>query len=191
MFQARNHTKHNHENSNQSPHYSTIKALIILLISNYSVICFCADQTTIYLVRHSEKNLNSKQDPALTKAGIERAESWAKVFAEVQLDAVYSTDTRRTRSTANPTAKDQNLDITVYSPKKLSKQRLLDKHRGKAVLIVGHSNTTPALVNALIEKPQFQDMNEASDFSSLFIVTLSDGDATAQRLHVPYTSNGQ
>ncbi len=162
-----------------------IKLAYGLLLSSCSALCLSGDFTTVYLVRHSEKNLTIKQDPPLTQSGLERAESWAKVFSEIQLDAVYSTDTQRTRDTAQPTANKQGLKTTLYSPADLTRSSLLSAHQGKSILIVGHSNTTPALVNSLVKKEQFIDMDEATDFSSLFIVTMSEDSANAQRLHMP------
>ena len=48
---------------------------------------------TIYLVRHSEKDLtsNNSTDPSLTKCGKQRSENLSVFLKDVPLDAIYST----------------------------------------------------------------------------------------------------
>ena len=49
---------------------------------------------TIYLVRHSEKDLTSSNysDPPLTDCGEQRSKSLSDFLIDVDLDIVYSTD---------------------------------------------------------------------------------------------------
>jgi len=167
--------------------------LLALLIFSGSSKVFASDLTTAYLIRHSEKNLKVKQDPPLTQTGLFRANNWAKVFKDIPLDAVYSTNTQRTLNTALPTAKQQNLEITLYSHTELNETGrflMLNAHLGKSVLIVGHSNTIPALANSLVGTKQFSDMDESTDFASLFVVTINKDNAKAQRLQIPITDIG-
>ncbi|MBT3242250.1 MAG: histidine phosphatase family protein [Bacteroidetes bacterium] len=109
------------------------------------------DFFTIYLVRHAEKELvsDNPRNPALTECGKQRAESLANFLNAVELDAIYSTNYTRTRSTAQPTAKKQELEIITYNPRELESfaNRLIE---GKEdVLVVGHSNTTGVLAGLL------------------------------------------
>ena len=76
------------------------------------------DLFTIYLVRHAEKQSDSN-DPPLTACGIQRSESLSAFFEAVPLDVVYSTDYKRTQSTAVPTARAQGLSIKSYSTQAL------------------------------------------------------------------------
>ncbi len=127
--------------------------------------------TTFYLVRHAEKDYGD--DPILTKQGKERAERLMETLKNVDLAAVYSTDTKRTQSTAKPTAEDHDLKIVSYRPSLLRElsEKLRSLYRGKAVLIVGHSNTTPAMANYLTdsdEHPRFSEL----DYTNLYVVTL-------------------
>ena len=50
--------------------------------------------TTIYLVRHAEKDLSdtSNRNPELTAIGIQRANDLAQTLSKVNIDAVYSTN---------------------------------------------------------------------------------------------------
>ena len=127
--------------------------------------------TTFYLVRHAEKDYGD--DPVLTKQGTERAERLKETLKNVDLAAVYSTDTKRTMATAMPTAKDHDLKIVPYRPSLLRElsEKLRSLYRGKVVLIVGHSNTTPAMTNYLTdsdEHPRFSEL----DYTNLYLVTL-------------------
>ena len=69
---------------------------------------------TIYLVRHSEKELKhiNEADPPLTICGEQRSKNLSDYLKEVQLDVVYSTDYIRTKATALPTALSKGLEIT-------------------------------------------------------------------------------
>ncbi|TXF88578.1 histidine phosphatase family protein [Neolewinella aurantiaca] len=127
--------------------------------------------TTFYLVRHAEKDFGD--DPILTPQGTERAERLKEIMKNVDLAAVYSTDTKRTQLTAKPTADDHGLKIVSYRPtllKELS-EKLRSLYRGKVVLIVGHSNTTPAMTNYLTDSnvhPRFSEL----DYTNFYLVTL-------------------
>ena len=50
---------------------------------------------TVYLIRHAEKAVSEDKpkDPPLTKCGEQRAASLAVFLRDVELDAIYSTET--------------------------------------------------------------------------------------------------
>lgn len=131
--------------------------------------------TTYYLIRHAEKDESDKtnKDPHLTEEGKERAENWTKVFGDVKFDMVYSTNYNRTKETAEPTAKANNVDITFYDPRNLKHEDLIKETEGKTVLIVGHSNTTPMLTNALLNEKKYNQIDESNN-ANLYIVTITD-----------------
>ena len=114
---------------------------------------------TIYLVRHAEKDLASKNniDPPLTSCGTQRSEYLNQFFKAVPISAVYSTDYRRTRNTATPTALAKELKLQVYNAADLEafSNSLLEKKED--ALVVGHSDTTGVLAGLLIgeEKEAF------------------------------------
>lgn len=130
--------------------------------------------STYYLIRHAEKDRSDKtnRDPHLTEAGKQRAENWANYFKDVEFDAVYSTNYNRTKETATPTAKSKNLDIQFYDPSDFSLEEFMAKTKGKTVLIVGHSNTTPMFTNGLLGTQKYKDMSD-DDNSSLYKVTVT------------------
>jgi len=139
--------------------------------------------STYYLIRHAEKQIVNNPNPELTDEGILRAENWAVIFKDIKFDAVYSTDYLRTIGTAQPTAKSQNLDITLYQPTKMDMKQFLKDTKGKTILIVGHSNTIPAMVNKLIGDEKYKDI-EDNNFGNLYIVEISKVIKTDKLLHL-------
>lgn len=135
------------------------------------------ESTTYYLIRHAEKDKSDPENrnPKLIKKGLKRAKKWKNHFKNVDLDAVYSTNYNRTIETATPTAVDKNLEIKSYNPQTLDIKVFLEKTKGQHVLIVGHSNTTPAFVNKIIEEDKYQSIDETIN-SNLYVVTIIDGE---------------
>ncbi len=159
--------------------------LLIFLASNLPAIAQDSDPTffTIYLVRHAEKELSGDdpKDPPLTPCGEERAASLAVFLSEVRLDAVYSSDFLRTRNTAQPVAQDKELEVRIYDHKKLEKfaEKLLE--RGEDVLVVGHSNSTPALAGLLVGK-ELEPMDE-SIYNRIYQVVIHKEKGKLQLFH--------
>ena len=54
-----------------------------------------------------------------------------------------------------------------------------ERGKGKTVLIVGHSNTTPVFANKILGKKMYENMSD-NDNASLFIVTISADDKTSK-----------
>ena len=110
------------------------------------------DIFTIYLVRHSEKDLsaNNPSDPPLSPCGEQRSENLRSFLKDVHLDVIYSTDYVRTKSTARPTANAKGLEIEQYDAQELKdfSQLLIDRQQD--ALVVGHSNTTGVLAGLLV-----------------------------------------
>lgn len=138
-------------------------SLILALFLVFNLVSSCATQqkttfqvasctmTTYILVRHAEK-IKDVKDPDLTKEGLERAKSLEYLFKDVKIAAIYSSDYKRTQQTALPVAKAKKIIVQSYDPRNLEGlvEEVAKKYKGKTVLIVGHSNTTPALTNLLI-----------------------------------------
>ena len=139
--------------------------------------------STFYFIRHAEKDRSNPEDvdPELNQKGLGRAMHWAEILNEVSLDAVYTTDYERTRMTAAPVAIKQELTEQYYNPQNLDIEAFQLENLGKNVLVVGHSNTTPNLVNQMIGEEKYDPMDDY-DNGSLFIVTVINGQAIDQRL---------
>lgn len=140
--------------------------------------------STFYLIRHAEKDRSDPDnlDPELNQKGLGRAMHWAEILNDVPLDAVYTTDYERTSMTAAPISVKQDITVQYYDPETLDVALFKAENLGKRVLVVGHSNTTPALVNKLIGEDRFGPMDDA-DNGSLFIVQLLGSQAAVSRLH--------
>lgn len=107
---------------------------------------------TIYLVRHSEKDLtsNNHSNPPLSQCGEQRSENLSNFLRDVNLDAIYSSDYIRTQNTALPTALSKGLEISEYNHQELEDFSKLLIANKQDVLVVGHSNTTGVLAGLLV-----------------------------------------
>ncbi|WP_052158183.1 SixA phosphatase family protein [Lacinutrix jangbogonensis] len=165
------------------------KLLLIILL----FVCFgCkntseekTDTTTYYLIRHAEKDKSdpSNKNPKLIEKGLKRAKNWSNHFKKVDFDAIYSTNYKRTIETALPTATHQDLEITSYNPRTLDIKAFLEKTKNQTVLIVGHSNSTPAFVNKMIGEEKYDTIDETIN-SKLFMVTINKGKTTSKVIEV-------
>lgn len=142
--------------------------------------------TTYYLIRHAEKDRTdtTNSDPNLNEQGKKRALKWAEVLKEINLDAVYSTNYKRTMQTAMPAAKDRDLSIKNYDPRNLFDEEFKNSTAGKTVLIVGHSNTTPQFVNAILKQPKYGDLDDSENGALFIVQVLPDGKAICQVLYI-------
>ncbi len=139
--------------------------------------------STFYFIRHAEKDRSNLEDvdPELNQKGLGRAMHWAEILSDVKLDAIYSTDFERTTMTAAPAAVKQDLTVLYYSPEDLNIEQFKADNLGKNVLVVGHSNTTPVIVNKMIGEDKYAEMDD-NDNGSMFIVQIAGNKASASRL---------
>ena len=91
-------------------------ALILLLTTTATA----SAQGTIYLVRHAERadsgtmaGTTMATDPDLSEAGRARAASLAVMLKDAGIKAIYTTEYKRTRQTAEPLAKAIGVTATV------------------------------------------------------------------------------
>jgi phosphohistidine phosphatase SixA len=133
--------------------------------------------SVIYLVRHAETagdRAMDPSDPPLSEAGEARAATLAHALADAGLTSILSTDLQRTRATAAPVAAATGLQVQLYDPSDEPAMRaLLERLAGDGGrhLIVGHSNTTPALVRMLGGDP-ISRISE-SEYDRLYVVSVT------------------
>jgi broad specificity phosphatase PhoE len=147
-----------------------MKLLVTLLLSCALFAGTAAAGPTIFFVRHAEKAATGGDDMDLSEAGRARAESLATLLKEAEISEIYTTELKRTRETAAPLAKALHLEPTVIPAK--DQPALIEKLKGSSgnVLVVGHGNTIPKLIETLgITNPIKIDDN---DYDNLFIVLL-------------------
>jgi len=133
-----------------------------------------AQKTTVWIVRHAEKDTAfiNRQDPALTATGQQRALDLAAYLQNENIIKVFSTDTKRTKQTA----KHIKAPLEMYNPKNLTGiLDLITQHaNGKSVLIVGHSNTVLETIEALGGKRPVAQLTD-DDYDYLFKIELEVG----------------
>ena len=133
-----------------------------------------ASRPTLYLVRHAEKQTGD--DPALTEAGNTRAAALADRLEDAGIEAIWSTDYRRTLQTAAPLAQRLDLEVQVYDPGDLASFAEQLKTTGETALVVGHSNTTPQLAGLLGGNPG-PEIVEASEYDRIYVIRAPEAGA--------------
>jgi broad specificity phosphatase PhoE len=135
-----------------------VRLAIVAVIASVALPCAAQAQQLIYVVRHAERAdggagagaMQSQTDPLLSKAGEARAAKLATMLADAGVTAIYATEYRRTQDTARPLA--ARLGLKVASNPAREGDALVAKlkkdHAAEVVLVVGHSNSIPALIKA-------------------------------------------
>jgi len=150
------------------------------------------EPTVVFLVRHAERATDDPRDPGLTVAGQARARDLARTLADAGITAVWSTSFRRTMETVRPIAEQAGVEIRTYEASAAGLEAFGQQLRGAGgrILVSGHSNTTPALVEALGGDP-VSPMSE-DDYDRLYIVTVgTDGSVSSILMHFGAPSGGR
>lgn len=137
---------------------------------------------TIYLARHAE-TVGEDDTRRLSEEGRARAEALADALqaqAKEPMERIFSTDYPRTLETAQPIADRLGLEVELYDPRDLPAFAERLKSMGQTVLVIGHSNTTPALVELLGGEPG-EPIDEPSEFDRLYRVEVPSGETVVTR----------
>jgi broad specificity phosphatase PhoE len=153
---------------------------VIFLLALVAAIGLNACTTDYYIVRHAEKQLNvpdtytpngsAPYGPALTAAGDARAIVLRDTLRDKKIRHVFVSQFLRTQLTAEPTRAFWSSTRHEYNAddpaETLASQ--LRGFRGENVLVVGHSNTVPALIRTLcgVDVGAIAD----NDYDNLFVV---------------------
>lgn len=165
--------------------------LILLILAGSAFPGEQAGDTTVIVVRHAEKSTADDSDPSLSEEGKVRAQALVTALEHAHIDSIYATQFRRTRSTAAPLARRFGLETRVVPvssgdieqhARELA-ERVRDEHAGETILIVGHSNTVPAIVEALGDS-SVAPIDE-SEYDHLYIVNTQRG-RPARIIHSRY-----
>ena len=141
----------------------------------------------VFLVRHAERAdagmaaaKMAGADPELSDAGKARAQALAGLLKDAQIAAIFTTQYKRTKDTAQPLAAAAGLQpVTVDSNDAAGLVAKVKAATGN-VLVVGHSNTVPDVIKSLgISEP----IAIADDqFDNLFVV-IRGAKPTLLKLH--------
>ena len=151
------------------------KTLLVCITLLFCSLLYAQTNTTFILVRHAEKADDGTKDPPLNEVGISRASTLATLLSNQEVTALYSTPFKRTRQTLAPLAESAKLEISDYDPFAGDDwlKSLHGSHAGGTVVIVGHSNTIPALANRLLGSETFAQFEE-SEYSNLIIIVSQE-----------------
>jgi phosphohistidine phosphatase SixA len=161
---------------------AALKIVFVLLVASAPA----AAQPVVFVVRHAERadagqarGGMMKDDPDLSSAGRARAASLARLLEDARIEAIVTTEYRRTRQTAAPLAKALGIQPSVIPAS--DRQALLARLKSLTgnALVVGHSNTIPEVLSGLgvTESVTIPE----SEFDNLFIVVR--GSPVSVRLH--------
>jgi broad specificity phosphatase PhoE len=152
------------------PLYLSAVLLAAALVAAY--LCFYSPVTTVLLVRHAEKSATPPDNPALSDVGRKRAQALARILEGANIKALYATEFARTQQTVEPLAAQLGLPVTPLSASDADAlvKHILANHRGETVLVAGHSNTVPVIIEKLRggAVPPISD----TEYDKLFVVTV-------------------
>jgi|SRR5688500_7691987 len=134
-----------------------------------------------YIVRHTEKEtasagttMSTPNDPPLSAAGRARAIELREALTGKGIRYIFSTNTIRTISTAQPLDELRGATkIELYNTRDSLDhliQKLKEIKKGNS-LIVGHSNTVDDIVNKLCGETKVPGDLPDSEYDNLYIVT--------------------
>ena len=153
---------------------------------------------TVYLVRHAERADEPRQDPPLTEKGSARSQDLARILANANVKAIFTSQFLRTKQTAEALAKQTNVPVTSISlslnpsnSRMISEQSTAEvanqilERGGESVLVIGHSNSIPDVIKML--GGDVTPVIDEKKYDDLFVVTVY-GKGKAKVAHLKYGS---
>jgi broad specificity phosphatase PhoE len=162
-----------------------VKTCYLLALLLLWCVADAAAQSTIFVVRHAEKAAAPRpdeKDPELSPAGRARAAALAVMLKDAQITSVFATEFKRTQQTAEPLARALQINVTTVPASDTAALVAQVKEADGNALIVGHSNTVPAILQALGSQ---QPVTIGDDeYDNLFVLTSGTPERVL-RLHIP------
>ena len=145
-----------------------------------------AQPSLVILVRHGEKQPAPLDDPSLSEAGVARAKALDVALAHSTPSTIVVSTRKRTVETAAAVQARTGVSPTVIAldPQHVRNVAAAVMQAKGVVLVVGHSNTIPAIVNALAGT-KLPDICDAS-YATMFVVTPAAGGNAAQVVQSSY-----
>lgn len=151
-----------------------LPVLVFIALLAAAVWVFDARATTVVVVvRHAEVENLADPDPALSVDGRERAARLAKMLsqarAERALDAIFTSEFRRTQQTATPLSEQLGLTLNIVPASTWSAlpRKIKREHRGEYVFVAGNSANIPALIESLSGE---QVTVREDEYDAMFVV---------------------
>lgn len=139
-------------------------------------------QKLVFVVRHAERadaGMQAQADPPLSASGAARAVKLALMLADAGVKDIFVTEFKRTQDTAKPLASKLGVPADQMSSK--DTDALIAKiksHPDDVVLVVGHSNTVPAILKAF-GGPEVTIAD--AEYDNLFVIVPATGVVTRIR----------
>lgn len=147
-----------------------MRNIYLILFAAFILCSSCVNH--IYLSRHAERLDNSSNSP-LSEEGSQRANTLKDTLLNKSIDLIYATPYLRTQQTAQPTADAFGKELTIYGTDSTFQfVQAIKKLNGKNLLIVGHSNTVPEMVN-LFTSEQVEIGHD--DYDNLYRIRVKKG----------------
>ena len=122
----------------------------------------------VVLVRHAEP-VSTGADPGLSTPGKKRALALAKMLVDAGIRAIFTSELRRTKETAAPLATQSSLTPAVIDADPAAAAAQV-RAASKRVLVVGHTNTVPEIIEALGGPAGVEIGHE--EFDRLFVLRI-------------------
>ena len=166
-------------------------ALLTSLVAVRSAIAQSGPSLVI-LVRHAEKAAVPGDDPPLSELGQQRARDLATALVSSPPNAIVVSSRQRTALTATPVATAVGVAPTVVSldgggAAHIAAVAAAVRKASGVVLVVGHSNTVPAVIKAL-GGPALPDICDAT-YSQLYVLRPTNDGKTATLVVARYGAN--
>jgi 2,3-bisphosphoglycerate-dependent phosphoglycerate mutase len=147
--------------------------IFLLLIFFWS----CAQEeytTTVYLVRHAEKDLSdTSSNPPLSRDGFVRAQTIKEKLASERIEAIFTTYYRRNMQTMQPLAEHKNLEMRSYEAHEWQPmvEFIKENLKGLKVVICGHSNNLLPMIQGFGGNPPIDSISE-NEYNKMFKVII-------------------
>ena len=161
------------------------KACLPIVLLTCTISLFAQNAKTVFLVRHGEKTSEAK-DAQLSDIGKQRASCLAGVLADAGVQSIVTSDVARTQQTAQPLADRLQKKLTILPAAEIGQFVSQIRTAQGNLLVVGHSDTLPKIIQQLTGKTVNIASNEYDD---LFIVSLDPNSSAPILLH--YCSQSQ
>ena len=160
----------------------SIKTIAVALLVAFASAVSTAEtpvQPNIYVMRHLHTPAGVS-DPDLTPEGMKYALAVSHSFERDRPDVIYVSSTKRAQQTAAPLAERLKLTPKIYDPRDTPGLIAAVSTETGTVLIVGHSNTVPDIIEKLGGKRPSDLTHE--DFGDIWHISGPDKTTTQARI---------
>jgi broad specificity phosphatase PhoE len=142
------------------------------------------DQAKLWLVRHAEKEPGP--DPVLTGDGNRRAGDLFRALKDKRIQRIYATEYKRTQHTGDSLRIQSGIEMIQYKAdttgEDLLKKIIEHNDLASSILIIGHSNTIPKLIQKLGLTDYPPRYKPDAEYDNLFLLEFKDGKAFLRKL---------